>query len=243
MWLELRKVFDALSADAEIRAIVLTGAGERAFSTGLDVQAANASLLQSSALDASRQATVQRRHIADFQDCISAIERCEKPVICAMHGYAYGLAIDIAVCADVRMCSDDTIFAVKEVDIGLAADIGTLSRLPKVVGNFGWVKDVCLTARPFKPPEAQKVGFVTGVCQGKAQTVKAATEWATLVAAKSPVAVQGTKELLNWSRDHGLQDGKFASHDEDLPDGGGKVSGTQQSGTGRLFNPMMWNQP
>ena len=213
MWLELRTIFDGLSADPNVRAVVLSGAGDRAFTTGLDVQAAAAEspvFQTDSPLDGARRAALIRQHIAEFQDCISAIERCDKPVICALHGYCLGLAVDIAVCADVRVCAADAVFAVKEVDIGLAADVGTLSRLPKVVGNAGWVKDVCLSARLFKAAEAEKVGFVARVYPGKAELVKAAVEWATLVASKSPVAVQGTKELLNWSRDHSVQDGRFA---------------------------------
>ena len=212
MWLELRKVFDTLSHSASVRTIVLSGSGPKAFTTGLDVQAASQSgvLNQSgdTAIDGARAAAGIRRHIAEFQDCITAIERCEKPVVCVMHGYTYGLGIDISTCADVRICSRDTRFAVKEVDIGLAADIGTLSRLPKVVGNHSWVKDVSLSARIFGAEEALKVGFVSGVFSGKEQAVEEGIRWASLVAEKSPVAVQGTKELLNWSRDHSIRDGQ-----------------------------------
>ena len=210
MWLELRTIFEALSVDPGVRCIVLSGAGDRAFTTGLDVQAAAAeSAVFQPALagDSARQSWLIRRHIIQFQDCISAIERCEKPVICVLHGFCLGLAIDIASCTDVRFCSADTIFAVQEVEIGLAADVGTLSRLPKVVGNYGWVKDVCLTARRFGAAEAEKVGFVQALHADKSKTLEAATQRATLVAAKSPVAVQSTKELLNWSRDHTVQDG------------------------------------
>ena len=213
MWLELRQVFDTLSHSPFVRAIILSGAGSRAFTTGLDVQAASQSgvLAKTSgevSKDGARTATAIRRHILEFQECISSVEKCEKPVICAMHGYALGLGIDISTSADVRICSNDTKFAVKEVDIGLAADVGTLSRLPKVVGNSSWIKDVCLSARFFGAEEAVKVGFVSGVCEGKEKTIEAAIRWATLVAEKSPVAVQGTKEILNWSRDHNIQDGK-----------------------------------
>ena len=212
MWIEYRQVFDSLSQSPFVRAIVLSGAGPRAFTTGLDVQAASQSgvLAQTpgdASVDGARVATMIRRHILDFQDCISSVEKCEKPVICAMHGYALGLGIDIATSADVRVCSSDTKFAVKEVDIGLAADIGTLSRLPKVVGNSSWVKDVSLSARIFGAEEAMRVGFVSGVYEGKEKTLEAAIQWASLVAEKSPVAVQGTKDILNWSRDHNIQDG------------------------------------
>jgi delta(3,5)-delta(2,4)-dienoyl-CoA isomerase len=126
-----------------------------------------------------------------------------------MHGISIGLAIDISCCADIRVCAQDTRFAVKEVDIGLAADIGTLARLPKVVGSQSWVKDVCLTARDFGAAEALAVGFVTRVHESKAAALAAAVETARFIASKSPVAVQGTKELLNHARDHTVEDSTY----------------------------------
>ncbi|EED12188.1 enoyl-CoA hydratase/isomerase family protein [Talaromyces stipitatus ATCC 10500] len=212
MWLELRTVFNALSDSPDVRAIVFSGAGDRAFTAGLDVKAASQGLLSPAPangkpVDPARVATQLRRHIDEFQDCITSIERCEKPVIVAMHGIAYGLAIDMSVAADIRLCAKNTSFSVKEVDIGLAADIGTLTRLPKAVGNYGWVKEVALTARVFGADEALKVGFVSGVYETKKETVEMAVELAGLMAQKSPVAVQGTKELLNYSRDHSVKDG------------------------------------
>lgn len=234
MWLELRSVFTHLSHDSSTRAIVLSGAGTRAFTTGLDIKAAFVSqepgpssssssspgfvLGQESTppqkRDTARLATSLRRHIAEFQDCVSAIERCEKPVIVALHGHTIGLGIEIALCCDVRVCAADTQFAVKEVDIGFAADIGALSRLGKSVGSESWVKDVCLSGRVFGAEEARRVGLVSWLApesrQGRKEAViEEAVRWAGVVAGKSPVAVQGTKELLNWSRDHNVQDGKF----------------------------------
>ncbi|KAI0143954.1 ClpP/crotonase [Hypoxylon sp. NC0597] len=208
MWIELGKIFTKLSHDPEVRAVVFSAAGDRAFTAGLDVQAASQGGLvgDNGELDGARQATKHRRLIVEFQDCISQIEKCEKPVILVMHGISIGLAIDIACCADVRICSRDTRFAVKEVDIGMAADIGTLSRLPKIVSSFSWVKDVCLTARGFGADEALAVGFVSQVLETKAKAIEAATKLASLIASKSPVAVQGTKELLNHARDNTVAD-------------------------------------
>ena len=119
-----------------------------------------------------------------------------------MHGYALGLAIDLSCCADVRIATKDTKFAVKEVDIGLAADIGTLTRLPKIVGNHSWVKEVTLSARIFSAEEAYRVGFVSHVLENKEKAVQKALELASLIASKSPIAVQGTKELLNHAREN-----------------------------------------
>lgn len=108
----------------------------------------------------------------------------------------------------MRFCTKDARFSVKEVDIGIAADIGTLTRLPKIVGNFSWVKEVALSARWFDAEEALRVGFVSRVLDNKAKAVEAAIEYATLLATKSPVAVQGTKELLNHARDNTVADSK-----------------------------------
>ncbi|KAL7939838.1 ClpP/crotonase [Trichoderma chlorosporum] len=203
MWLEFGRVFQQLSADSDVRAVVLSGAGDKAFTAGLDVQSASQDqTLMSDQKDPARKAKGMRAQIEEFQSSIGAMEKCEKPVICAMHGISLGLAIDIACTADIRICASNTRFAVKEVDIGLAADIGTLARLPKIVGSTSWVKDVCLTARDFSAQEALAVGFMSQVHEGKEKTVEVAVGLAASIAEKSPVAVQGTKELLNHARDH-----------------------------------------
>ncbi|KAI0873158.1 enoyl CoA hydratase-like protein [Hypoxylon argillaceum] len=208
MWLEMARVFGKLSHDPNVRAVIFSAVGDRAFSSGLDVQAASQGGILSPAgvSDGSRFATRARRHIFEFQDSISAIEKCEKPVIVVLHGISIGLAIDMSCCADIRICSKDTKFSVKEVDIGLAADIGTLSRLPKIVGSHSWIKEVCLSARFFNADEALAVGFVSRVLENKAKAIEAATELAVLIASKSPVAVQGTKDILNHSRDNSVAD-------------------------------------
>jgi len=210
MWLEFKTIIDALSISPDTRAIIISGAGDRAFTTGLDIQAASqGGLLQQQGVkteDVARKAVAIRRHVQEFQDCIASVEKCEKPVICVMHGFSYGLGIDLSTCADIRICTSDVKFAVKEVDIGLAADIGTLARLPKVVGSFSWVKDVALSARVFGAEEAYRVGFVSQVLETKAKAIEAALNMAELLATKSPIAVQGTKELLNHARDHTVAD-------------------------------------
>lgn len=226
MWSELLSLFSFLSTSQDTRVVILSGAGPKAFTTGLDVQATSQNSILNlhdqppsgssdnngeplPRLDGARVATHMRRHIDSFQACITAIEKCEKPVIAALHGWCLGLGIDISLCADVRICAKDTKFAVKEVDIGIAADIGTLTRLPKFVGNGSWVKDVCLSARQFGAAEAEKVGLVSWVGDqgGKEEVIQEALRWAGMVAGKSPVAVQGTKEILNWSWNRSVEDG------------------------------------
>ncbi|KAH8700074.1 ClpP/crotonase-like domain-containing protein [Phaeosphaeriaceae sp. PMI808] len=208
MWLNLSAIFRKLSHDPSIRAIILTGAGDRAFTAGLDVQAASEGQLTSSTTtDSARKANSLRRHIVEFQNCITAIEKCEKPVIAVLHGISYGLALDMALACDIRFSTTDTKFSVKEVDIGIAADIGTLSRLPHSVGNHSWVKEIALSARIFGSEEALTHGLVSRVCKDKKTAVQEGMELAVMIASKSPVAVLGTKEIINYSRDRPIADG------------------------------------
>jgi delta(3,5)-delta(2,4)-dienoyl-CoA isomerase len=210
MWYELRMIFRHLDPRPDVRAIILSGAGDRAFTAGLDiVNAASSSALgpASTNEDPARRANHARRHILDYQSCVSSVEEGAKPVVCVLHGICFGLAIDLSSSADVRFATADARLAVKEVDIGLAADVGTLTRLPKIVGSHSWVKDVALTARVFGADEALRVGFVSAVAPDKKAALNMALQWAMAVAEKSPVAAQGTKEFLNYSRDHSTHEG------------------------------------
>lgn len=212
----LGAIFKQLSSDPDVRAIVLSGEGPRAFTAGLDVQSASESGPLSHSeqqtgppLDTARKAVLLRRHILQFQASVSAVEQCEKPVIAALHGISYGIALDITTCCDVRFCSRDVRFAVKEVDIGLAADVGTLTRLPKANLPMSWIKEVSFTAREFGADEALRVGLVSGVFGSREETIEEAIKVARKIGEKSPIAVQATKEIVNFSRDHSVQDGEF----------------------------------
>ncbi|KAL2204046.1 enoyl-CoA hydratase/isomerase [Sarocladium strictum] len=208
MWIEFGDAFREASRDPDVRVVVLSAAGDRAFTAGLDVKdAAGDGVLSGSQEDGARFAWKLRERIELYQACVSAMEECVKPVICAIHGLCLGLGIDIASCADIRIAASSSTFSVKEVEIGMAADVGTLARLPKVVGNHSWVKDVCLTARDFSVSEAQSVGLVSRVVEGNREEVlKEAMDLAAVLAEKSPVAVQGTKELLNYGTEHTVKE-------------------------------------
>ncbi|CAE6421716.1 unnamed protein product [Rhizoctonia solani] len=204
-WEELGSTFDKISRDGTVRAVVLSSTNPKIFTAGLDL-ADTGSLANKDNLDPARQAVKLRDHILHFQSCISAIERCAQPVIAAVNGIAYGLAIDILCACDVRYSSSKTRFSIKEVDVGLAADIGTLSRLPKITGNESLLRELAFTAREFGPAEAIQLGMVSRVVEGgRDEVVGAALELAKTIAAKSPVAVVGTKRFLLHARDHSVQ--------------------------------------
>lgn len=145
--------------------------------------------------------------IPKMQESFSLIERCNKPVIAAMHNGCIGGGIDMSACADIRYCSSDAWFQIKEVDLGLAADLGTLSRFPKVVGNDSLCRELVYTGRKFTAQEAKDVGFVSRIFPDKDAMISASVELAKDIATKSPVAVQGSKNIMVYSRDHSVQEG------------------------------------
>lgn len=131
LWKSLGDAVDAASANPDVRAVVLASALDAGFSAGLDLS--HPSPVLSAPLEPARKALAIQAYLKEFQSSISALERCAKPVLVAIHGLCLGLAIDIASAGDVRIALDSTVFAIAEVDVGLAADIGTLQRFPKKV--------------------------------------------------------------------------------------------------------------
>ncbi|KAJ2844873.1 hypothetical protein GGI22_006739 [Coemansia erecta] len=208
-WTEIGQCFKRFKTDGDVRSVVVS-AGGRMFTAGLDLKEASEGALAQgggAAVDAARRGYYHRLHILTFQEALSAVEECDKPVVAVVHGGCLGIGVDLTTACDIRMCTEDAYFMVKEVDIGMAADVGTLQRLPKVVGNASWVREVCLTARKIPAPEAHAVGLVSHVLATKQAALEKAFEVAGLIAAKSPVAVVSTKHLLNYSRDHSVREG------------------------------------
>lgn len=128
-------------------------------------------------------------------------------MVAAIHGHCIGAGMDLVCSADVRLCSVDVSFAVAEVTLGLAADVGTLQRLPKLVGHQSIVRELCLTGRNFTAAEALHMGFVSRTCATRAALFRLALARCTEIARHSPVAVQGTKRALLYARDHSVADG------------------------------------
>jgi enoyl-CoA hydratase/carnithine racemase len=143
-----------------------------------------------------------RQYIESLQECISSIERVPVPVIAAVHGYCVGAGVDLITACDIRICSEDARFCVKEVDLGIAADMGTLSRLPGICGD-GIARELCLTASTITATRAYEIHLVSQVCETHDALLENARVLAKSLAAKSPVAIAGTKECLLYHRDHG----------------------------------------
>ncbi|MDP2060099.1 MAG: enoyl-CoA hydratase-related protein [Flavobacteriaceae bacterium] len=213
----LRKTFDDLAASigtgggddqlADVRCVVLTGGDAKSFCAGIDLQDL-AQFAANTGDDAARTSLRIRHSIAEMQDSFTAVANCPVPVIVAIHGMCVGAGVDLICCADIRLASREAVFSIKEVDIAIAADLGTLQRLPAIVGNQSTVADWCYTARSFDTVEAAAEGLISRrVFEGPAEVRSAALAMAQQIAGKSPVAVHGTKHTLRLNTSAATQRG------------------------------------
>jgi enoyl-CoA hydratase len=205
MWQELRTVFNWADATPEVRVVVLSGAG-RNFCAGIDLAMLGGVAEVVAHKDPARSREALRRLILDLQDCLSSIERCRKPVLAAIQGACIGGAVDLVTCCDMRYCSADAQFSVREIDVGMTADVGTLQRLPRLVPD-GVVRELAYTGRNVEASEAQMIGLVNRVFATPEALAEGVHQLAQTIAAKSPLAIRGTKEMLNYGRDHSVADG------------------------------------
>lgn len=211
------------------RVAILAGGEDRCFSAGLDITSAmkvflkdvstvdKAKVAVSAALgvgpstvsDGSGMPAMRSQHlhklIRRFQDSMSSVARCRVPVIAAVNSHCLGGAVSLITACDFRFCTADSKFCVKEVKIGITPDIGSLQRLPPLVGE-GRARELCLTGRTFGAPDALAYGLVEEVFPTKDAMLDAARASAGEIASNSPLAVQGTKHVMNYQTERGVQD-------------------------------------
>ena len=205
MWHDIRRAFDYLDALPEARVVVLEGEG-RAFTSGIDLQMMMGLSGQIQDDCEGRMREALRRVILDLQDTLTSLERCRKPVLAAVHGACVGGGIDLVTCADMRYCSSDAWFSIKEIDIGMTADVGTLQRLPKLIGE-GMARELAYTGRKFDAAEARDMRLVNRVFASPEALRDGVRAIAAEIAAKAPLAVRGVKEMITYARDHSVADG------------------------------------
>ncbi|HQI01467.1 MAG TPA: crotonase/enoyl-CoA hydratase family protein [Deltaproteobacteria bacterium] len=198
---EITRLFEEFGADADVRAVVIRAEG-KCFTAGLDLVAAQELLGDGSAVDRDWL----RRKIVELQASMTAIEKCRKPVIAAIHGYCIGGGVDLTSACDIRLASKDAVFSIRETRIGIIADIGTLQRVPHIIGQ-GWFRELALTGRDFTAGEALQMGYITRLCEDKESLFEETRKLAEEIAGLPPLAVQGVKEVANYSRDHGIHQG------------------------------------
>jgi enoyl-CoA hydratase len=194
-WETLPKVVAEIDGNQAIRAVVLSAEG-KAFSVGLDFFDMMPKLSTNG--KAPDGATQQRLHkmIREMQWSVTSLERCRVPVIAAIHGYCLGGGIDLITACDMRFCSADARFGIRETKMAIVADIGTLQRLPRIVSE-GVARELVFTGRDFDAEYATRIGLVNQVCTDKAATIEHALAVAHEIADNAPLAVEGSKHVLN----------------------------------------------
>lgn len=203
-WADLPRLLASLDRDETVRVALIKGEG-RHFTGGMDL-AAFAGLANLFRQDPGRAAFAMRNMILNLQDAFNAIERTRFPVIAAVHGACIGAGIDMITACDLRLASADASFSVEEIHIGMAADVGTLQRLPKLIPP-SVAAELAYTGRRFDAAEAKAIGLVSRVLDDKDALDAAAEELASSIAAKSPLAIAGIKRNLAYARDHSVADG------------------------------------
>jgi len=204
MWQQIRQAFEWVDRTPEARVAVLQAEGKY-FTAGIDLQMMMGMNAQIANDCDGRAREAMRRMILDLQDTLTSLERCRKPVLVAIHGGCIGGGIDLITCADMRYCSADAYFTIKEIDIGMTADVGTLQRLPKLVGD-GITRELAYTGRKFEAEEARQMGLVNRVFESREALYAGVQEIAATIAAKSPLSIRGTKEMITYARDHSVAD-------------------------------------
>jgi len=214
-WADLPVAMKELSDDGETRAVVIAARGPH-FSVGLDLKAMASLLLggdDRGATEGERahpskaaQAVGARGQVARMQASISSVAECAKPVIAAVHGYCIGGGVDLITACDVRVASREATFSVREVKMAIVADLGSLQRLPRIVGA-GHVAELAYTGKDITAERAAQIGLVNEVLQSPEETLEYARTIAAQVASNSPLAVQGTKAVLTAGDGQTVQEG------------------------------------
>ncbi len=205
-WRELPEIFGELDTDPDVRAIVLVGSGKH-FSYGLDLVAMGsdfAPLLADRALAAPRTAfhdTIKR-----MQASVTAVADCRKPVIAAISGWCIGGGVDLIAAVDIRYASADAKFSVREAKVAIVADIGSLHRLPAIIGD-GHLRELAYTGKDIDAARAEKIGLVSGVFADQEAALAAAHATAREIAANPPLVVHGIKDVLGRERAGVVSDG------------------------------------
>jgi enoyl-CoA hydratase len=195
-WREMPLAMERLDDDAAVRAIIVRGNGGH-FSYGLDLVGMAGTL---GGMMAGPQLAAERTKllatIGELQRAFNLVAECKKPVIAAVSGWCIGGGLDLIAACDVRLCSADAKFSLREVKVAMVADLGSLQRLPHVIGE-GHTRELALTGRNIDAVRALRIGLVNDVYETEARLLDAARALAKEIAENPPLVVQGVKEVMN----------------------------------------------
>ena len=203
-WKEFPRAVQELDAGGDVRALIIAATGKH-FSAGMDLSVfTGGGDNPAQGADGGRRGEVAQRRIGEFQDAFTAVAAARMPVLAAVQGGCIGGGVDLVAACDMRYCTEDAFFCIQEVNIGLAADVGTLQRLPLLIPD-GLMRELAYTGRRLYADEAQRAGLVNAVFETHEAMLEAVRGIAREIAAKSPLAVASTKHMLDYTREHGVE--------------------------------------
>ncbi len=203
-WREFPDAIRALDTTAEARVLVISSSGKH-FCAGMDLEVFTQPDPDMFQGEAGRRAEAMRRLVQQLQACFSVLEEVRMPVITAIQGGCIGGALDLVCASDMRYCTKDAFFTVKETELGMTADLGTLQRLPQLVAP-GLARELAYTGRKMLATEAVTSGFVNEVFDDQDQMLSGVMKIAELISQRSPLAITGCKQMINYARDHSTAD-------------------------------------
>lgn len=203
-WNEFPQALRAIDQSAEARVLVISSTGKH-FCAGMDLAVFQNPDPKMFGGEPGRRGEYVRRLVLDLQDCFNTVENIRIPVLSAIQGGCIGGAVDLVCASDSRYCTQDAFFTIKETALGMTADLGTLQRLPKLIAP-GLARELAYTARKMHSEEALRSGFVNQVFEDAAHMLDEVMQVAKQIAIHSPLAVAGTKNMINYARDHSVSD-------------------------------------
>jgi enoyl-CoA hydratase len=207
-WVELGEVLEEINQNSEVRVVVMSSTGKH-FCAGMDLSAFSNgvdNIPDGKKPDHARIGEAVYRVAKELQGYISSLEKIRVPVIAVIQGGCIGGAVDLVTACDIRLASKDAFFCIQEINIGMAADVGTLQRLPKIIPDSK-MREMAYTGRRMYADEAKETGLVSDTYESQEEMLAAANELAKVIASKSPVAIYGLKAVMNYSRDHSVSEG------------------------------------
>lgn len=199
LWDAIPQAVTELDGDNSVRVILVAGRG-RGLTAGIDLQEFGPLLASGESPAGSASSPVGKRKatyqaILRMQDSMSCFANTDKPTIAVIHGHCLGAGMDLITACDMRLAANNSVFSVRETKIAMAADVGTLQRLPRII-NAAAAAELIYTGRDFGAEHALSVGLLNSVHEDFDATYAAALELAQEIAANSPLAVQGSKNMV-----------------------------------------------
>ena len=211
-WRELPEIIDDINDNARARVIVISSTGKH-FCAGMDLavftdgpSAVTNGGQQAQSADRHTAGEAFRRYVQVLQDVFTRLDQARVPVLAAIQGGCVGGAVDMTSACDMRYCTEDAFFVIQEINIGMTADVGTFPRLCKLIPE-GWVRELAYTGRRLPAQRAKEIGLVNEVYKDHETMLAAVMETAREIASKAPLAVAGSKVMINYARDHTIADG------------------------------------